>query len=91
MGLWTIPDIGGEVRALRKPGSRFIEVAPGDDPMLSDHAWQVLTAPADEVFDEYRDLLMRQLWRVRSAARRMGAPRAADSRVGGQAPSFRLQ
>ena len=54
--LLQLPNTGGEVCALRKLGTRFVELARGEDHMLSDHAWRVLTEPAGDPFDEYRDL-----------------------------------
>ncbi len=54
--LYWLPNTGGELLALRRPGSRFIELAPGEDHMLSDEAWAVLIEPPRDVFDEYRDL-----------------------------------
>jgi hypothetical protein len=54
--LYWLPNTGGELLALRKPGCRFIELAPGEDHMLSDEAWEVLTAPPVDVFEQYRDL-----------------------------------
>jgi hypothetical protein len=54
--LLQLPGTGGEVRALGKPGARFVELAPGEDHMLSDHAWDVLTERASDPLAEYRDL-----------------------------------
>jgi hypothetical protein len=54
--LLQMPNTDGEVRALRRPGARWVELAPGEDHMLSDDAWRALTAPAGDPFADYRDL-----------------------------------
>lgn len=53
--LYWLPNVGGEVRALCRHGSRFVELAPGEDHMLSDEAWRALTEPAGDLA-EYGEL-----------------------------------
>lgn len=54
--LYWLPNAGGELLALRRHGSRFIELAPGQDHMLSEEAWRVLTDPAEDPVEKYRGL-----------------------------------
>jgi hypothetical protein len=48
--LYWLPNADGDLRALRKPGQRHIELRPGEDHMLSDDAWSALTEPEGDVF-----------------------------------------